>query len=132
MYLNTATGELTIKEGDIFNPRPKDADIENLIKKYDVDIKITNTGSKYLTIRDLDHGNINLVFLFYKDKLEWLSISLGKKYNFPEFVITEKEKIAVSNLLMSIGGENLYSWGSVRFNEDQKGGIISIIIKYTD
>jgi len=130
MVLNTSTGELMVLEGDIFNFQTNETYLESIQNKYKIEIHTTNTGSKYFTIHDLDNGNINLVFLFYNNSLEWLSISLGRKYNFPLFIITEEEKIILRKLLESIGGENLYTWGSVKFNEDNKGGFVSIIIKF--
>lgn len=88
---------------------------------------IENNG--YKTYK-LNNGENSLTFFFYKGHLERLSFILDENYDFPPFIISGEEKIILIKELDSIGGERIYSWGSVELSEDRKGGIISIVITY--
>ncbi|MBC7388107.1 MAG: hypothetical protein H7329_02755 [Opitutaceae bacterium] len=130
IYLNVFTGELIINKKLNFKINTKRSDL--LLIDMTPPIQETEAGSnaKYFTISGIDNDEIDIVSLFYENNLQWISISLGKKYKFPRFTITLEEKKQVKKLLNMLGGEKVYSWGAVEFNEDNKGGIVSIIIKY--
>ena len=97
---------------------------------YDVKVHNTNSGSIFYTIPNIDKGESSLQFLFYENRLEWIQISSGPNYAFPPFSITDEEKKLIKEKLNNIGGQKEYDWGSVSYNEDSKGGNVSIIVKY--
>ncbi len=132
LFLNTLTGELKIDENCSFKINSNENDIKSTCNNYRIEVSEAGKESKYCTIHDIDDGEISLVSLFTKEKLQWVSISLGKNYSFPPFVITQEEKNIVKKKLNDMGGENSYQWGSVEFNEDIKGGLLSVFIKYTN
>jgi len=129
LTLNKENGEVNI--GDIvIYPTFNVSNIECLKEKYTVLLSVKNAEYISFIIRDINDGEYSMYLQFRNEKLWWISIGLGIKYSFPAFVITEEEKIAIKNVIATIGGENTYSWGDVLFNEDPKGGSVSIIINY--
>ncbi len=130
LFLNHITGELTLDAKCSFGVGINENEISGFSGNYFVEVKPISNDSTYYTISDIDYGEFGLVCLFNNNKLNWISISLGKNYNFPPFVITREEIKLVKQKLEDMGGENIYQWGSIELNEDIKGGIVSILIKY--
>ena len=129
LALNKLNGEL--KFGDqIFNKDTGRSELESLTSRYNIKTYTTTTGSIFYGITDIDDGENALQFLFLDNKLQWINIYAGTNYSFQPFVITPEEINVIKKKLETLGGENLYSWGSVAYSEDRKGGIVSIIIRY--
>ena len=129
LVLNKLNGEL--KFGNhIFNKETSRSELESLTSRYNIKTYTTTTGSILYGITDIDDGENALQFLFFDNKLQWINIYAGTNYSFQPFVITPEEISVIKKMLETLGGENLYSWGSVAYSEDRKGGIVSIIIRY--
>lgn len=126
--LNKENGQLEI-DNYCFNSATSYFELENLKRGEQIETRITNTGSRFYTLINVDNGESKIMVMFHKEKL-WIDIFTGKNYNFPPFTITDKEKQIILKRLADIGGEKTYSWGSVELNEDRKGGTVSILIKY--
>lgn len=126
IVLNKSNGEIKI-DHYIFNANTTNLELESF---KNVLTQTSNTGTKFYTITDIDNGDSTFQFVFYNGKLQAVNIGAGINYAFPPFVITEEEKNIIRMKLEKIGGENIYPWGKVEFNEDKKGGIVSVLIKY--
>ena len=127
--LHNKNGNLNI--GDLcITPEMCLQDITELKRNYDVVLAVENGDYISYRLPNFDEGKLSFIFYFYKEKISSLGIGLGSKYAFPPFEITEEERREIKKLLETIGGERNYSWGSVYYSEDSKGGSISVGIKY--
>lgn len=127
--LDKGIGLLSIGSFKI-SPEISETELKNLTNQYNIiwGIRYGEYLSCYVT--NIDENQFSLSILFYKEKLSTINIGLGKKFNFPAFVITEEERSILAKILKLIGGEKVYTWGLVEFCEDRKGGILSIVVKY--
>ena len=126
--LNQENGELTV-DNYSFSSSTSYFELDELKKRLQIETRITNTGSRFYTLMNVNNGENKIMFMFYQKKL-WVNIFAGKNYNFSPFTITEKENNIIRKLLADLGGEKIYKWGSLEFSEDAKGGTVSVLIKY--
>lgn len=129
MQLDKNNGQFTF--GDlVIDATVSNIDIERLSNQFIVKHGYKNGDYRSYSILNVENGEISVSVNFYKQKLSSLNICLGKRYQFTPFVLTNEEKLILKNKLLLIWGEKKYIWGSVEFNEDYKGCMMSIIIKY--
>ena len=127
--LNKNNGDVII--GDLkITSKFSVADIEGIKPKYDVIFDVEHGDNSFYRIPFLENGESAVGFQFKKGKLCNLNIAAGFNFQFPPFVITDEERKVIRDKIALIGGE--YSWGSVSYNEDNKGGSVSILIKYNN
>jgi hypothetical protein len=107
------------------------SDIENLKDRYEVKfVRKTNNGNVFYQISSLDNGECAALFMFKNEKMDHMDIAAGINYPFPPYIITDEERKIIQEKILSLGGEHIYPWGSVFYNEDNKGGSVSLTIKY--
>ncbi len=129
--LDKNTGYLKIEAALSIKPGSYYSEVKNMIDENFKAIE-SRPNSEWISyqIPSILNGQYALVMFFFKDVLSFLNISMGGKYNFPPFVITDEERFEIRRLLQQIGGEKKYSWGSIQYSEDYKGGSVSVLIKY--
>ena len=127
--LKKTNGDITI--GDLtITASLSTKDMEFLEKKYAVYLSVVNAGYISYRITDLENGETAISLMFYKEKIQYISIGCGKNCALLPFGMTDGEKKEIKRRLTLIGGEYLYPWGEVSYNEDPRGGNVSILIKY--
>jgi hypothetical protein len=126
--LDKSTGELIIGKNN-FNPYLKCSDFEHREKSYVAELLLQNEEWKTFKISDINNGENIFVLRFYDEQLKMIEISLGMNYiNYSEM----ENRKELKRLLEKMGGADIYSWGIIEFNEDLKGGYVSLLIKYSD
>ena len=129
MELNLEDGKVRFTELLVHSKITVD-EINNLRDNLGIQLGVQNAGFQTYRIPSLENDEYCASLIFSNGKLMRLSIGAGKKYHFPAFEITDEEINLIDHWLFSLGGEKIYSWGSVVKNIDPKGGNISISIKY--
>ncbi|WP_027383269.1 hypothetical protein [Epilithonimonas caeni] len=126
--LETSNGHLTVGGLCVY---PKMC-IDDLLRQTNINIEsnVRNQLNESYIIPSLENGKFAAGIHFYNNSIDFISISMGNKYNFPAFVITSIEKEMLNDVLRNLNGASEYKWGSVSMAEDLRGGMISIIIKY--
>lgn len=126
------------RNGDIyidevrFNRFSSIMDVNKLNEKYTLKSYGVPDGWLYYVINDYDDGETTISFAFCKGKFTFLEIYEGSNYNFPRFAMTEEQKRIVKKKLLLLGGEQKYTWGGIRYSEDGKTGLVSVMISFND
>lgn len=127
--LDKLTGEIIIGEL-IIAPDTTIRMLNTIAGESNREIHLTNNNRTLYRIPLVNKGENAVLLVFFEERLKLISLGMGKKYGFPPFKITEAEKQMVKQVLSVIGGEKKYTWGSINYFEDYKGGAISIMIEY--
>lgn len=130
LILDTRNGNISV-DGFSFHSHMQEEDFLNSIMQ-NSSFLLNNKSDNYsyYSVEGLSEGEYSMGFSFNKSRLYTTFISLGRKFNYPPFEITDDEKLELKRRLFLIGGESQYQWGEVFVNEDRKGGLISICVKY--
>lgn len=79
---------------------------------------------------NIDNGESSVLLHFESQKLKCIEIRAGKNYKTSPFMIENKERKLLDNYFQLLGRGQNYKWGSSRLIDDQKGGSLSILVKY--
>lgn len=129
MQLNKTDGSILFDNQGIGSDQTI-AQIQDLKDIYRIRQGVINAGYSTLYVNGIEEDELSMAFVFYENKLFMISISLGSKYQFPPFVITDAERDILKNKLKGLGGAVTYNWGQMEISEDRKGGSLSILLKY--
>jgi hypothetical protein len=130
--LNKVNGDVAIGDLEITSMFSIAA-IENLKDKYNMIFVMTNdNGYSLYRTSFLDGGEISALFMFKNNKIRSLNIGVGFNYNFPPYIVTDEQRTLIKDLILSIGGARQYPWGSVSYNDDNKGGSVGVFVAYNN
>lgn len=79
---------------------------------------------------NIANGESSVLLHFESQKLKSIEIRVGNNHKTSPFIIEEREREMLDNYFQLLGRGQIYQWGSSRLIEDQKGGSLSILIKY--
>jgi hypothetical protein len=121
MKLNTENGEFEF-ENWIFTPKYKLKDIKEKLPLEG--LELWSSHSQWQSFRLTMVKDYILIIMFKDEIINYITI-------FPITSQGEDHENNLQGILMSLGGEENYSWGKVEINIDPKAGFESIAIRYT-
>jgi hypothetical protein len=118
--LNFETGALQFYEWS-FSSKDRLRDIEQRFSVKQLEPWTANSpwGSYRLNLSE----DFVMIIMFHNQSIEYIEL-------YPKGTSRNIQTAALQKAIRQIGGVKSYSWGNVEFNNDQKAGYQSIIIKY--